>query len=73
MKELKTVNFGEGLLTVILFGWVAAALLGGMQLVGLVHLPVKTVPYVGGALLGYVVVSGMIITHAGVKFVVKKG
>lgn len=73
MKELKTVNFGEGLLTVLLFGWIAAALLGGMQLIGLVHLPSSAVPYIGGALLGYVAVCGMIITHAGVKFVIKKG
>lgn len=72
MKELKTINFGEGLLTTLLFGWVAAALLGGMQLIGLVHLPTRAVPYIGGALLAYVVVCGMVITHAGVKFVVKK-
>lgn len=67
------VKAGEIFLTLLMFGWIMAALLGGGFLLGFVELPAGTLPYIGGGLVAYVLVGFMVITHLCVKFMLKKG
>lgn len=73
MKDIKKVNAGEIILTAIMFGWIVIALLAGGHLLGILQVPGKALHYVGGALIAYVFVGFITITHLCVKFMLKKG
>lgn len=62
----------ELLLTALMFGLIVIAILSGGQLVGVIDLPTRVLPYLGGALIGYVLVAGAIVTHYCVKFMLNK-
>lgn len=62
----------EILLTILMFGLIVIAILSGAHLVGVVDLPVRVLPYLGGALIGYVLVASSIVTHYSVKFMLNK-
>ena len=50
-------------ITILMFSLIVIAVLAGVTLLGVPLLPKRAEPYVGGALLGYVVVGGAIVTH----------
>lgn len=59
---------GEGVvkvyaLTALMFALIVVAVLAGGELVGLINLPNRMLPYIGAALLGYVVVGTFVVTH----------
>jgi len=60
------------LTTALMFGLIVIALLGGSQLLGLIDLPTKAQSYIGGAMIGYVVVAGFVVTHLCAKFMLNK-
>lgn len=72
MSQIKT-NPKEIILTALMFGLVADMVLAGAQLIGIVNLPDRLLPYIGGCMVGYVVVGGIVVTHLSVKFMLKKG
>lgn len=59
-------------LTILMFALIVIAVLGGGELVGLLHLPNRVLPYIGGALLGYVVVGAFVVTHICAKSMLNK-
>lgn len=69
----KTETIGaEVALTGIMFGLLSVALLGGWHLMGLIKLPPTASHWVGAALVGYMLVGGIIITHLCVKHLLNK-
>lgn len=70
--QTKTSNALHYLATLLLFGLIVIALLSGAELVGIVELPNRVLPYIGGALIGYVVVASFVITHLCAKFMFNK-
>ena len=59
-------------LTALMFVLIVDAVLAGGQLVGLLQLPNRVLPYIGGALLGYVVVGTFVVTHICAKSMVNR-
>lgn len=65
---MKKTNATELFLTVMVVLLMAAMLLAGGHLVGVVPLPHDAQAYVGGALLAFVVLGGFIVAYNCVKF-----
>lgn len=70
---MKKTSIAEILLTVLVFGWGVVSLVGGMHLIGITQIPARALPYIGGALIAYVIVTGAVVTLMCVKFMLKKG
>lgn len=49
--------------TALMFVLIVDAVLAGGELVGLLNLPNRVLPYIGGALIGYVIVGTFVVTH----------
>lgn len=64
----------EVALTGIVFGIVGVSLIGGLNLMGVVKIPVQIAHWVGAGLIAYVLIGGLVITHLCVKqMLIKKG
>lgn len=64
--------FKHYVVTILMFALIVVAVLAGGELVGLLHLPNRALPYIGGALLGYVVVGTFVVTHLCAKSMLNK-
>lgn len=72
VNKKNKVSVGEVALTTIMFGWIAAALLGGGYMLNIVKLPAGSVKYIGAALVAYVFVGFIAITLLCAKFMLNK-
>lgn len=64
----------EVALTGIMFGIVGVTSIGGLSLMGIIHIPLQIAHWVGAGLVAYVIIGGLIITHLCVKqMLTKKG
>lgn len=58
--------------TALMFALIVIAVLAGGELVGIINLPNRVLPYIGGALLGYVIVGTFVVTHLCAKSMLNK-
>lgn len=73
-KGNSSVIATEVALTGIVFGIVGVALIGGLNLMGIVRVPTQVAHWVGAGLVAYVLIGGLVITHLCVKqMLIKKG
>ncbi len=65
-------SFKLTITTILMFALIVIAVLAGGELVGILHLPNRVLPYIGGAMLGYVIVGTYVVTHICAKSMLNK-